>query len=174
MGRRGPAPKPRELEILQGRPGHRPDNDRAPAIAAGPAPRCPGWLKAAAKTEWRRIAKVLRGAGLLKSIDQAALAAYCQSYGRWVEAEQKVEEKGEVITMKRFAPGGLKYKITIVNPWLKVADSARADMLRFMKEFGLTPAGRGRLIVDDSGQQKTDGVGDLLAALAFGEGARPG
>ena len=49
-------------------------------------PPCPGHLTAAAAKEWRRVAKALHGMGVVTAIDRAALAAYCQAYGRWVEA----------------------------------------------------------------------------------------
>ena len=52
--------------------------------------RCPEHLSPAAQAEWRRLAQSLQQDGLLTQVDRAALAAYCQSYGRWVEAEQKL------------------------------------------------------------------------------------
>jgi hypothetical protein len=33
--------------------------------------------------------------GIMSRIDRAALAAYCQSYGRWVKYEKIIEEKFE-------------------------------------------------------------------------------
>ena len=39
----------------------------------------------------------LEAAGLLARADRAALAAYCQAWARWVEAEQKIQSSGPVL-----------------------------------------------------------------------------
>ena len=72
-------------------------------------------------------------------IDRAALAAYCQSYGRWVEAERKLKETP--ILLK--TPAG--YVQT--SPWLTIANKERELMARYMAELGLTPSSRSRLSV---------------------------
>ena len=54
-------------------------------------------LNTAAAAEWRRIAKTLQQHGVLTTIDRAALAAYCQGYARWVEAEEKLKETPALI-----------------------------------------------------------------------------
>ena len=46
------------------------------------APRCPGWLEAEAKKEWKRMAKQMELLGILTEIDMAAFAGYCQAYAR--------------------------------------------------------------------------------------------
>ena len=55
-------------------------------------PRCPEHLTPAAAREWRRVVGALRESGVFTSFDRAALAAYCQAYGRWVEAEDRLRE----------------------------------------------------------------------------------
>ena len=42
--------------------------------------------------EWHRLAGTLYDMGVLTMVDRAALAAYCQAYGRWVEAEEKLSD----------------------------------------------------------------------------------
>jgi phage terminase small subunit len=49
-------------------------------------------LSAEAKIEWRRVARALHRLGLLTSVDRAALAAYCQAYARWRQAEKALGE----------------------------------------------------------------------------------
>jgi P27 family predicted phage terminase small subunit len=70
-------------------------------------------------------------------LDRAALAAYCQAYGRWVEAEEKVREFGAVIK----APSGFP----IQSPYLGIANTAMRQMRDFLTEFGMTPASRTRI-----------------------------
>ena len=55
-------------------------------------PTCPAHLSAPAKAEWKRLAGSLHEIGLLTQVDRSVLAAYCQAYGRWVEAERKLAE----------------------------------------------------------------------------------
>ena len=79
---RGRKPRPAPLGTGRGRP-------------AGPTPpdalpRCPVHLDAVARKEWRRLAAPLWKMGVLTVADRAALAAYCQAWSRWVEAEERL------------------------------------------------------------------------------------
>jgi phage terminase small subunit len=88
---RGRKPKPTYLKILDGNPGRRPNNPGEPQPPRR-APTCPSHLCPAAKAEWKRLAAQLTVLRILTELDRAALAAYCQAYGRWVEAERKLHE----------------------------------------------------------------------------------
>ena len=116
---RGPKPKPR-----------RADPDAA-------LPRCPPHLSDDARKEWRRLASSLHQVGLLTTADRAALAAYCQAWARWVEAEEKLKETPALIK----TPSGYIQQ----SPWLSIANKQLEIMGRFMGELGLTPVARTRL-----------------------------
>ena len=88
---RGRKPKPTIIKIREGNPGKRRINGDEPQ-PSGSQPTCPAHLSPTAKAEWKRLAQPLNKIGLLTQVDRAALAAYCQSYGRWVEAERKLTE----------------------------------------------------------------------------------
>lgn len=100
-------------------------------------PRCPAHLDDVARKEWRRLATPLHDAGLLTLADRAALAAYCQAYARWVEAEEKLRETSALLT----TPNGHVQQ----SPWLTVANKQTELMGRYMSELGLTPVARTRL-----------------------------
>ena len=87
--------KPTALHVIQGTA--RPDriNKREPQPPAG-APECPTWLTVEAQDEWRRISGELIALGILTIVDRAALAAYCQSWARWREAEEHISEEGSM------------------------------------------------------------------------------
>src|SRR5215469_12484602 len=84
---RGRRPRPTHLKLVTGNPGRRPLNDAEPRPATG-LPAAPAELTADAKTEWQRVARRLHALGLLTTVDRAALAAYCQAWGRWRQAER--------------------------------------------------------------------------------------
>jgi P27 family predicted phage terminase small subunit len=135
---RGRKPKPTALKVLSGNPGKRPLPTEPELVRA--IPRCPRHLDGEARREWRRIAGELYEAGLLTRVDRAALAAYCQAWARWVEAEEKVRELGAVVK----TPTGCLMQ----NPWLGVANRALDEMRRFLVEFGMTPSSRTRVKVE--------------------------
>jgi P27 family predicted phage terminase small subunit len=127
--------------LVTGNPGKRSINKAEPKPAAI-LPDPPPELSAEALAEWQRIAPRLMAAGMLTTIDRAALAAYCQAYGAWIMAEQVLatfptDAQRLVIRTKA---GNL-----IHNPLFSIASKARSDMVRFAAEFGMTPSGRSRV-----------------------------
>lgn len=135
---RGRKPKPTALRVIEGNRGKRPLNALEP-VPPNSMPTCPRHLSSPAKTEWKRIAKTLHTMEVLTMVDRAALAAYCQAWGRWVEAERKLAETPHLIK----TPSGYIQQ----SPWLGIANRQTELMGRFMAELGITPAARSRVEV---------------------------
>ena len=135
---RGRKPKPKALKLIQGNPGKRPINGREPKPPSS-RPTCPAHLSPTAKAEWKRLGADLNKIGLLTQIDRAVLAAYCHAYGRWVEAEKKLQETPMILK----TPAGYVQ----ASPWLTISSKQLELMAKFMVELGLTPASRSRLAV---------------------------
>lgn len=87
-----------------------------------------------AKKEWQRISPLLIKNGLLTDADIMSLSAYCQAYRRWLEAEKAVRIHGLTFETDK---GNV-----IQRPEVGIANTAMRDMLKYAKEFGLTPASR--------------------------------
>jgi P27 family predicted phage terminase small subunit len=108
-------------------------------------PQPPAHLSDEAKVEWGRIVGVLFTLKLMTSLDRAALGAYCQAYGRWVQAERALAQMAE----KDATNKALMIRTTggnaIQNPLAGIANKAMADMMRYAVEFGMTPSARARL-----------------------------
>ena len=138
--RPGPAPKPTAIKELAGNPGKRPLNEREPSVPVpSSSPYAPRHLGKEGQKEWRRVVGILIDAGLYSEVDRAALAMYCQAWGRWVEAEKRLEETGGPILAS--AETGNLYQ----NPWLHVANKALGQIRQMIAEFGLSPAQRSRV-----------------------------
>ena len=133
---RGRRPKPTALKLRDGNPGKRRLNQLEPKPPLS-APTCPAHLSPSAKAEWKRLARQLEGLGILSQLDRAALAGYCQAWGRWVEAERKLKETP--ILLK--TPAGYVQP----SPWLSIANKQLELMHKFMGELGLSPASRSRV-----------------------------
>lgn len=141
MARMGRPPKPTNLKLLHGNPGNRTLNKREPKPKSA-APEAPGHLSAAAQAEWARVCGELKTLGLLTGLDRAALAAYCQAYGRWVQAESalaKVKNEAYGLVIKTQS-GNM-----IQNPLVGTANKAMSDMMRYAAEFGMTPSARAKI-----------------------------
>ncbi len=135
---RGRKPKPTDLVVVSGGPasgsgsgGHR---TRRPANSV---PTCPAHLSPTAKAEWKRLAAEMHRLGIISQLDRAALAAYCQAYGRWTEAEKKLKETPALIKL----PSGYIQP----SPWLGIANKQLDIMHKFMGELGLSPVSRSRV-----------------------------
>jgi phage terminase small subunit len=79
----GRRPKPTKLKLLQGTQRSGRINSQEPDPKSE-IPSCPKHIQGESRREWKRITKELSALGLLTRIDRAAIAAYCEAYGRWV------------------------------------------------------------------------------------------
>src|ERR687894_2980126 len=133
---RGRKPKPTRLKLIEGNPGKRATNqhDLRPEPKV---PTCPAHLCPAAKAEWKRLAQELFVLGIVTALDRAALAAYCQAYGRWAEAERKLKDTPVLLKL----PSGYIQP----SPWLGIANKQLELMHKFMGELGLSPVARARV-----------------------------
>ncbi|KAB2882704.1 MAG: phage terminase small subunit P27 family [Albidovulum sp.] len=136
MTMRGRKPNPAALRRLNGNPGKRGYNPAEPVPPQG-LPDCPPHLSELARAEWHRIAATLHDMGVLTLVDRAVLAAYCQAWGRWVEAGEKLKETPVMLK----TPSGYVQQ----SPWLSVANKQMELMGRYMAELGITPASRSRV-----------------------------
>ncbi|MCK4302842.1 MAG: phage terminase small subunit P27 family [Candidatus Eisenbacteria sp.] len=138
MGRRGPAPKPKNLKELTGSAKHDPqrvNHDEPQPPIRDDVPRPPDSLDAVAAREWLRIAPILHRLGLLTEVDLVALEAYCVVYGRWVYAEEQIRKFGMVVKSP-------KNETPMQSPYLSIANKALLLMRSFVAEFGMTPSSR--------------------------------
>lgn len=132
----GPPRKPTAWRRIEGNRGKKAWN-RAEPIPPEGVPDCPEHLGAEARAEWYRLVDTLVRMGVITIVDRAVLAAYCQAYGRWVEAEEKLKESPLLFK----TPSGYVQQ----SPWLNVANKQMELMGRYMAEIGLTPASRSRI-----------------------------
>lgn len=137
----GPARKPTALKIIEGNPGHQKLNKSEPKPKPI-APARPRWLLPEARREWQRIVPELERLGLLTLVDRAALAAYCQAWARFVQADAKITEEGPVTV----SLSGYRQP----NPYVAIARQNTQIVRQFCGEFGLTPSSRGRMTVPGS------------------------
>jgi P27 family predicted phage terminase small subunit len=135
---RGRRPQPTAIRRANGNLGKRAFNSAEPQPPEG-LPDCPPHLSEIARDEWERLAETLHRMGVLTTIDRAALAAYCQAYGRWVEAEEQMKRMPVMLK----TPSGYVQQ----SPWLTVANKQLELMGRFMVELGMTPSSRSRVQV---------------------------
>jgi P27 family predicted phage terminase small subunit len=153
---RGRKPAPTHLKLVRGNPGKRRLNKAEPAperVMPSPPPE----LSADARLEWDRVAGELHRIGVLSGIDRAALAAYCQAYGRWVVAERAIAKMAERDPLTE----GLMIKTTngnaVQNPLVGTANKAMADVVHYAAEFGMTPSARSRITGQSGESDEPDG-----------------
>ena len=145
----GRRPLPTAIKRLRGNPGHRKLNAQELKLEAM-EPNMPPFLSEVAQREWNAIVPLLLRLGVLTELDGKALAAYCFSYARWRDAEQLVVSLGgpvirEPIRDKEGNKVGERLKR---NPAIAISSDALKNMKSYLVEFGLTPATRSRLKIE--------------------------
>lgn len=145
-GHKGAGKFPAGVKMFHGT--HRPSTDlQKPVNLGDDPPTCPQFLSKSAKTEWRRILKLLAPHDIVSAADRAALAVYCQSYGRWVQAEAALKAREE-LELEAGRPEGSAFLTITPNgheqasALIGIADRAMERVVKYAREFGLTPSAR--------------------------------
>jgi P27 family predicted phage terminase small subunit len=152
MTRRGAKPLPTKLKVVRGTLRKDRANPREPAVQPE-IPPCPPELSPTAKAEWERIAPELAMLGLLARIDRSALALYCESYARWIDAISAIQQYGAVVK----SPSGYP----IQSPYVGIANKAGEQVRLMLSEFGMTPSSRTRVQAIETMQEDDKWAGLL-------------
>lgn len=154
MGKRGPAPTPTETLKLRGS-WRAPERERNAVRTPKGAPDHQDVLEGEALAEWNRIVPSLENAGVLSTIDRAALVAYCEAWALYRDLVERVKETGTTVE----SASGMVHK----NPDVATLAETRTAMLRYMQQFGLTPSARAGLAQQKADAAKKDDLDRLLA-----------
>ena len=123
-------------------------------IKSGRPPR-PAWLSKQGKKIWKQTILILEEMGVLGTADKNALARYCHTWDRWLQASRDVELNGDTFVTDKGYEGR--------RPTSILMDRLSEQIERLEKEFGLTPASRPRLVA--TVEPKDNGIPDKLASL---------
>lgn len=146
----GRKPLPSNLKSIKGtaRKGRENKDEPRPDTHL-PSP--PEHLSREALVEWGRITEQLYQLGLLTEIDRAALAAYCQTYGRWAQAEADIATEGMTVETTN---GNI-----IQSPLVGIANKALELMHKYLTEFGMTPSSRSRVAAKKADAEQDEWAG---------------
>lgn len=107
-----------------------------------------------AKQLWRQLVPQLEAMQVLARIDAQALARYCQYWARWRECEEFLKKTGPTYSLTDKQGKTIGFA---AFPQVNLSMKLDVALRKLEAEFGLTPAARPRLTVDDeSGPQPHD------------------
>ena len=155
---KGRKPKPREIQIAEGRHLKNPQRfkDEVPATSTD-EPTKPEHLEGMASEAWDSIEKVMRTAGLWSATYQVTIELYCETYANYRMAVQIVKKHGQAFAWDE----GGKLK-TSRNPFSVELHKYKEETLKLLTELGLTPSSRSRIAL----QKDIDDKDDFLQLLA--------
>lgn len=151
----GTKPKPTALKLIEGNKGKR-SLPKKEAVIALCEPTPPPFLCDDAKVEWGRVCSALFAAGLMTELDRAALSAYCAAYGRWAQSERAINTMAGKDGINAALLIKTKEGNAIQNPLVGIANKARADVVRYAAEFGMTPSARSRVTATPDDKKQED------------------
>lgn len=133
----------------------------------------PKGLKGDARREWDRMIGWLNESKALSTVDAAALFQYCQMFGRVerIAADQELARrrcKDFENRLEDVPPDSIAQAYETLERLQKAVGTydskirmGQMGLLRYLTEFGLTPASRGRVKLAGDGEKPDDAFGDL-------------
>jgi P27 family predicted phage terminase small subunit len=126
---------PRALKVLRGERPSRINTDEPTPIEGRPL-SAPVWLSKVGREEWNRVVPHLVHMQILNDADLPAFAAYCEAYARWRLCLAELWENPSSTIL------GDRDRGQVRNPvYMQIRDAEMA-LLRYAREFGLTPSAR--------------------------------
>jgi P27 family predicted phage terminase small subunit len=142
--RRGPIPRSNKQKRQTGNQTRRKTAGRPPAFKRGTM-EPPEWLGELGRRKWVELLAELDEEGLIKAVDREALACYCEAVEELATAKKTLAEEGSTFTTEKGYVGQ--------HPAVAIKNKAVARVRQFALEFGLTPAARARLRIEDGDEQ---------------------
>jgi len=152
--KRGPKPKKTASKVLAGNPSRRPIAGEKTNPLPSEAPAPPDHLSEEAQAEWDRIVPPLARIGALATVDRAVLTLYCETWADFLRYQK--EQRGRPTMVA--GPNGIEYP----DPLIKLVSDTRKSAAALLRDLGLTPASRQRIM---PGPDEEDETGDALDAL---------
>ena len=152
MGKRGPRPTPTKLKILRGNPGNRPINTSEPQPAIDGVVM-PTHLCEVASARWRELLPMLQAVKVMTRADVEALARYCDTYEWWLATRAKLKKEGDTYPILN-DKGEIKY--IAQRPEVSIAHKLAVQLRQLEQDFGLNPAARTSLHVEEQKQETDD------------------
>lgn len=106
------------------------------------APPAPKWFSKISKKIYRDTSKALINAGVFEAVDLQMLIAYCQSYGLYLEIEERLA--GDLGNRLQNIETKFGEK-TEVAPLQKISADVLKRSQSLAAEFGMTPASRSKV-----------------------------
>lgn len=149
-----PGPKKTPTKILQARGSWRGDARKGEPDAPVGESQAPEWVIGDSLRHWDRIAPMLEGMGVMSPLYTPALSLLVNSLGRYIEYEDVVSKTGPVTTTDKGNE--------IVNPYWAARNKAWDQVMKALREFGLTPSSIASVRVADS---TDNGGGDDMETI---------
>ena len=109
-------------------------------------PKMPTHLSAEARREWKRVMPFLLERGSLTEADATALSLHVEVHSRWLQAKKDVEQRGLMVDVTVLDSNGQPVVTRKVNQSLKIAQDCERALRVSLRELGLTPATRERVL----------------------------
>lgn len=140
MGKRGPAPRPTALKLLNGDRESRINREEPIPRDALPIP--PRKISDDVREIWDYTLRELNAMGIAAAADRDALVCYCEAVVTHRKASEMVAASTVLV---KGLHGGL-----VRNPALAIQRDAAHTIRALAQEFGLTPSARTRIRADEA------------------------
>jgi P27 family predicted phage terminase small subunit len=117
----------------------------AESVFTGGRPKFPKHLTGLARSEAKRICKLLETRRTLTEGDIATIVLYAETSARWIETKKQVATEGLMIVTKMKDSNGALHDVRRLNPLVKIMQADEAKLLTLSKELGLSPVTRDRV-----------------------------
>lgn len=157
MGLRGPQPKPSEIRLLEGVKTSRVKSTEPKPKKVSSIPQPPDWMCDTAKKYWIRAVDVLSEMRVLTEADLILLERYCDFLADWKHCRDFLKEKGQIwypiYEGDEIDPATGRRVIKYLAEFPHVSKKLKASehLLRIEMHFGMTPASRARITVEETG-----------------------